>query len=97
METHADVLRLEVNYSASHEVLKSIEKNTGTVAQFFEQLDTVTKLAAGKNQVPVSLVISMLVLMAVGVFIVLLKESGMGLKIPYLGIEITHEENAKDK
>jgi hypothetical protein len=90
METHAGVLRLELSHSNSHEVLKNIETNTGTVAQFFKQLESVTALAAGKNQVSITLVIVMLILGAVGVFIVILRESNLELRIPWAGIEITH-------
>lgn len=95
VETHAGVLRLEVGHTANHEVLKDIAQNTGTVAAFFKQLESVTALAAGKNQVSVSVVIAMLILGAVGVFIVMLRESNLELRIPWAGIEITHAKEVR--
>lgn len=92
VETHAAVIRLETTHIGNHEVLKRIEANTATVAQFFEQLDTVTKLAAGKNQVPMALVVVLLVLAAVYAISNNLKDSGTDVKIPWLGVEILHGE-----
>jgi len=92
-ETHAAVIRLETTHVASHDVLKRIETNTATVAQFFEQLDTVTKLAAGKNQIPASFVMAIAVLIAVYIISNNLKDSNMDVKIPWMGIEILHGDS----
>jgi hypothetical protein len=88
VETHAAVIRLESTQIGNHDVLKSIETNTATVAQFFEQLDTVTKLAAGKNQVPMTLVVVLLVLATAYAISSNLKDSSTDVKIPWLGVEI---------
>jgi hypothetical protein len=94
METHAAIIRLETTHVGNHEVLKRIESNTATVAQFFEQLDTVTKLAAGKNQVPMTVFIAFLVLGAAYAILGDLKNSNMDFKVPWLGIEISTKQHA---
>jgi hypothetical protein len=88
VETHAAVIRLETTQIGNHDVLKRIEANTATVAQFFEQLDTVTKLAAGKNQVPMTLVVVLVVLATAYAISSNLKDSSTDVKIPWLGVEI---------
>ena len=97
VETHAAVIRLETTHVGNHEVLKRIESNTATVAQFFEQLDTVTKLAAGKNQVPMTVFIAFLVLGAAYAILTDLKNSNMDFKIPWLGVEISTKQSTSDK
>ncbi len=92
-ETHATVQRMELTHNGNAETLKKIEANTAVVAQFFEQLETVTKLAAGKNQVPMGVFIACLVIGGVYAIAVTLKDSNMGVKVPWLGIEITSKEN----
>lgn len=96
-ETHAAVIRLESTHSGNTEVLRNIEKHTGTVAQFFEQLDTVTKLAAGKNQVPMGVFIVVLILGAAYAILTELKDSNMDFKVPWLGFEISTKQNQRDK
>ena len=93
-ETHAAIIRMETTHVGNHEVLKRIEGNTATVAQFFEQLDTVTKLAAGKNQVPMTVFIAFLVLGAAYAILGDLKNSNMDFKVPWLGIEISTKQHA---
>jgi hypothetical protein len=94
-ETHATVQRMELTHNGNAETLKKIEANTAVVAQFFEQLETVTKLAAGKNQVPMIVFIALLVVGGAYAIAVTLKDSNMGVKIPWLGIEITSKEGSK--
>jgi hypothetical protein len=97
VDIHAAVLRLEATHTGNAETLKSIEKNTAVVAQFFEQLETVTKLAAGKNQVPMGVFIAFLVIGGVYAIAVALKDSNMDVKIPWLGIEVSSKEGNGDK
>lgn len=94
VETHALVIRMETTHLGNHEVLKRIEGNTATVAQFFEQLDTVTKLAAGKNQVPMTVFIAFLVLGAAYAILTDLKNSNMDFEVPWLGIKLSTKQHA---
>ena len=93
-ETHSTVQRMELTHNGNAETLKKIEANTAVVAQFFEQLETVTKLAAGKNQIPMGVFIAFLVMGGVYAIAVTLKDSNMDVKIPWLGIEISGKERA---
>jgi hypothetical protein len=96
VETHAAVVRMEATHTGNAETLKKIEANTATVAQFFEQLDTVTKLAAGKNQVPMTLFIACMVLVAVYMISDNLKDGGPSIRVPWLGIEIESSKGVQN-
>jgi hypothetical protein len=96
-ETHATVQRMELTHNGNAETLKSIEKNTAVVAQFFEQLENVTNLAAGRNQVPMVVFIAFLVITGAYGIAANLKDANMDVKIPWLGIEISSKEGHSDK
>ena len=94
VETHAAVVRMEATGSSNHEVLSRIEANTATVAQFFQKFESLAQLAAGKNQIPISLVVVLAVLLATYFISDNLRTSLVDVKIPWLGLSIEHHKAA---
>ena len=96
-ETHDSVKRMEATHTSNIDVLRQIELNTGLMARITqEQLERVTSVAvsANKNQVPVWVYIASLVIGGVIVISVILKDSNMDVKVPWLGIEISGKQKA---
>jgi hypothetical protein len=92
-ETHAAVLRMETTHNGNADILQKIELNTGLMARFTqEQLERITSIAAGKNQVPVIVFIAFLVIGGAYAIAVTLKDANMDVKIPWLGLEISSKE-----
>jgi hypothetical protein len=95
-ETHAAVLRLEETHSGKSEILHKIELNTGLMARATqEQLERITSLAAGKNQIPMVVFIAFLVIGGAYAIASTLKDANMDVEIPWLGLKI-HSEEGKD-
>ena len=99
--THEAVIRLESKHTVNAESLKAIEQNTGNLAtfarQFLEQLDTTTKIASGKNQIPISLVIVALVLVTAYAISNNIKDSKQNIRIPWAGIYIDHDKTGGEE
>lgn len=80
--------------------LKQINANTAVVAKFVDKFGDdnkeLSKLAAGKNQVSSYLVLALLVLWAAYTITDNLKDSTLTLQIPWLGIHIGHEADARN-
>ncbi|TXH14232.1 MAG: hypothetical protein E6R03_09760 [Hyphomicrobiaceae bacterium] len=97
-EAHDAVIRLEKTNGDKADTLQKIEVNTGLMARFTqEQLESVTRLAAGKNQVPVAVFIAFLVIGGAYAIAVTLKDANMDVKIPWLGIEVHSQKHSSDK
>jgi hypothetical protein len=87
-------------FDTMREELSAISKNTGVVADFFQALREdnreLSRIAAGKNQVPLYLVVVGLVFISIYILVDQLRDSGLDLNIPWLGVSITHTEKAHD-
>jgi hypothetical protein len=95
-ETHAAVLRMETTHNGNADILQKIELNTGLMARFTqEQLERITSIAAGKNQVPVIVFIAFLVIGGAYAIAVTLKDANMDVEIPWLGLKIHSKEGGK--
>lgn len=78
------------------ESLGSISKNTGVVAEFFQELREdnreLSRIAAGKNQAPLYLFVIGIVFISIYIIADQVKDSNLNIDIPWIGVHITQAD-----
>lgn len=93
-EIDARTQRHEECFETMRDELSTISRNTGVVAEFFAELRQdnreLSRMAAGKNQVPLYLFVLFVVFAGVFILADKVQYGRLDIKIPWLGVELTH-------